>query len=139
MRQGATDDTTTNHKQERQRCSDVGRGSCDGDSGGNSEGVVAVALAASVAVATAMAATTTTVTAVARDRMTAMAAANAMATTEVTAVTVVMSTADAMAAMRWLSSAMVVMRQAVDDGGGNGVFAVAINNDNAMMAVAMTY
>ena len=44
-RQGATDNTTTNHQQERQRGDDVGKGCSDGDGGGKGKGVVAAALA----------------------------------------------------------------------------------------------
>ena len=45
-RQGATDDATTNHRQERWRGDDVGEGCSDGDSGGKGKGVAAAALAA---------------------------------------------------------------------------------------------
>ena len=37
-RQGATDDTTTNHRQERRRGNDVGKGCSDGDGGGKGQG-----------------------------------------------------------------------------------------------------
>jgi hypothetical protein len=76
-RQGATDDTTTNHQQERWRCSDIGRGCSDSESGGKGEGVVVAASAtAAVVVAAATAATTTTVIAAERARTAAMAAVN---------------------------------------------------------------
>ncbi len=48
-RQGATDDTTTNHQQERLRGNDVGEGCSDGDGGGKGKGVVAAAFAAAAA------------------------------------------------------------------------------------------
>ncbi len=48
-RRGATDDITTNHRQERRRGNDVGEGCSDGDGGGKGKGVVAAALAAAVA------------------------------------------------------------------------------------------
>jgi hypothetical protein len=79
-----------------------------------------------------------------------MAAVNAKATAAVTAVAVLMATATAMAALRWLSLSLeaVVDRanggndgraaMAVDGGGGDGVFAAAVNNDSVMVAVAMT-
>ncbi len=44
-RQGATDNTATNHQQERRRGDDVGKDCSDGDSGGKGKGVVAAALA----------------------------------------------------------------------------------------------
>jgi hypothetical protein len=49
-RQGASDETTTNHQQEIWRRSDVKRGCSDSDGGGKGEGVV---VAASAAAATA--------------------------------------------------------------------------------------
>ena len=49
---GATDDTTTNQRQERWRRSDVGRGCSGSDGGGKGEGVVAAALAATAATTT---------------------------------------------------------------------------------------
>ena len=110
---GVTDDTTTNHRQERWRCSDVGKGCSNSESGGKGKGVVAtasVAVAVAVAAATAMAARMTMVIGAERVRMTAMAAVNAMVTAAATAV----STAAAKAALKWLSSlseAAVVVRQ----------------------------
>ena len=69
-RQGATDDTTTNHQQERKRCSDIGRGCSNSESRGKDEGVMAAAAAT--------ASTTTMVIAAERARTAAMAAANAL-------------------------------------------------------------
>ena len=48
-RQEATDDTTTNHRQECWRGNDIGKGCNDGDDGGKGKGVVAAALAAAAA------------------------------------------------------------------------------------------
>ena len=68
-RRGATDNTTTNHQEERQRCSDLGGGCSNSDSGGKGEGVVVAA----VAVAAATAATMKTGIAAERARTAAMA------------------------------------------------------------------
>ena len=104
-RQGATDDATTNHRQEHRRCSDVDGGCSNSDSRGKSEGVVAAALVvAAAAVAAATAATTTMVIAAERARTPAMAAANAIVTAAATAGATAMSTATAKAALKWLLS-----------------------------------
>jgi hypothetical protein len=114
-RQGATDDTTTNHQQECWRCSDIGGGCSNSESRGKGEGVVAVALvAAAVAVAAVTMAMKTTVIAAERARMAAMAAANAMVMAAAMAVAAAISTAAAKAALKGLSSsseAAVVVRQ----------------------------
>ena len=54
-RQGVTDDTTTNHQQERWRGDNVGVCCRVGDGGGKGKGVVASALAAEAAVVAATA------------------------------------------------------------------------------------
>ncbi len=69
-RRRVTEDTITNHQQERQRCSDVGGGCSNSESGDKGEGVVAAALA--------MAATKMTVIAAERARTAAMATLNAL-------------------------------------------------------------
>ena len=52
-RQAATEDTAINHRQERWRGNDVGKGCSNGDGGGKGKGVVAAALAAAAVVAAA--------------------------------------------------------------------------------------
>ena len=72
-RQGAADDTSTNHQQERWRHSDVSRGCSNSDGGDKGDGMVAAALAAAPT-----AATTTTVIAAARASTAAIVSANAI-------------------------------------------------------------
>jgi hypothetical protein len=128
---GATDDTITNHGQERWRHSDVGGGCNDSDSGGKGEGmVVAESAAAAAAVAVAMATTRTMVKAAERARTVAMAAANAMVMAAATAVNAAMLMATAMAALKWLSSSS---EAAV----GLSVITAVVRQCRLMLVVAM--